>query len=105
MKKILSLDLGITSIGYSIINELENNNFSLINYGVFMLDTPYYNDEKRISKKTIHSQVIAIKKLYKLKKERKRNLAKLFEEFNFGKKNDFLTQEKKNLFTNITEKL
>ncbi len=103
MKKILSLDLGITSIGYSIINELENNNFSLINYGVFMLDTPYYNDEKRISKKTIHSQVIAIKKLYKLKKERKRNLAKLFEEFNFGKKNDFLTQEKKNLFTNKWE--
>jgi len=103
MKKILSLDLGITSIGYSIIDELGNNNFSLINYGVFMLDTPYSNDEKRISKKTIHSQVIAIKKLYKLKKERKQNLAKLFEEYNFGRKDDFLNQEKKNLFINKWE--
>lgn len=103
MKKILSLDLGITSIGYSIIDELGNNNFTLINYGVFMLDTPYSNDEKKISKKTVHSQVIALKKLYNLKKQRKKNLAKLFEEYNFGKKNDFLNQEKKNLFINKWE--
>ena len=27
----------------------------------------------------------------------------MFEEFNFGKKNDFLSQEKKNLFTNKWE--
>ena len=30
MKKILSLDLGITSIGHSILNEFENDKYSLI---------------------------------------------------------------------------
>jgi CRISPR-associated endonuclease Csn1 len=54
MKKILSLDLGITSIGYSILNEFENDKYSLIDYGVNMFDTPYDKDGN--SKKLIHSQ-------------------------------------------------
>jgi len=40
MKKILSLDLGITSIGYSVLDELENDRYSLIDYGVSMYNTP-----------------------------------------------------------------
>jgi CRISPR-associated endonuclease Csn1 len=101
MKKILSLDLGITSIGYSILNELDNDKYSLIDYGVNMFDTPYDKDGK--SKKVIHSQNTSTTKLYKLRKQRKKNLAKLFEEFNFGKKEEFLLQEKKNLFINKWE--
>ena len=101
MKKILSLDLGITSIGYSILNELDNDKYSLIDYGVNMFDTPYDKDGK--SKKLIHSQNTSTTKLYNLRKERKKNLAKLFEEFNFGKKEEFLLQEKKNLFINKWE--
>jgi CRISPR-associated endonuclease Csn1 len=101
MKKILSLDLGITSIGYSILNEFENDKYSLIDYGVNMFDTPYDKDGN--SKKLIHSQNTSTTKLYTLRKERKRNLASLFEEYNFGKKDDFLNQEKKNLFINKWE--
>lgn len=101
MKKILSLDLGITSIGYSILNEFENDKYFLVDYGVNMFDTPYDKDGN--SKKIIHSQSTSNTKLYTLRKERKRNLASLFEEFNFGKKNDFLTQEKKILFINKWE--
>lgn len=101
MKKILSLDLGITSIGYSILNEFENDKYSLVDYGVNMFDTPYDKDGN--SKKSIHSQNTSISKLYNLRKQRKKNLAKLFEEFSFGKKEEFLLQEKKNLFINKWE--
>ena len=101
MKRILSLDLGITSIGYSILNEFENDKYSLIDYGVNMFDTPYDKDGN--SKKLVHSQNTSTTKLYSLRKQRKRNLAKLFEDFNFGKKNDFLSQEKKNIFINKWE--
>ena len=98
MKKILSLDLDITSIGYSVLNQLDNNKFSIIDYGVHMFDSPYDKDGN--SKKTIHNQNTSISKLYDLRKKRKKNLAKLFEDFNLGKKDDFLNQEKNNLFTN-----
>ena len=98
MKKILSLDLGITSIGYSVLNELDNNKFSIIDYGVHMFDLPYDKDGN--SKKTIHNQNTSFSKLYNLRKQRKKNLAKLFEDFNLGKKDDFLNQERNNLFIN-----
>ncbi|RZV12758.1 type II CRISPR RNA-guided endonuclease Cas9 [Aliarcobacter butzleri] len=101
MKKILSLDLGITSIGYSILNEFENDKYSLLDYGVNMFDKPYDKDGN--SKKVIHSQNTSTTKLYSLRKQRKKNLAKLFEEYNFGKKDNFLNQEKKNLFINKWE--
>jgi len=50
MAKILSLDLGITSIGYSVLSKKEQNRYELIDYGVSMFDTPYDKDGK--SKKT-----------------------------------------------------
>lgn len=100
-KKILSLDLGITSIGYSILHELENDKYSLTDYGVNMFDTPYDKDGN--SKKLLHSQNNSTANLYNLRKQRKINLAKLFEEFSFGKKNDLLAQEKKNIFINKWE--
>ena len=98
MKKLLSINLGITSIGYSVLNELDNDKYSLIDYGVNMFDTPYDKDGN--SKKLIHSQIKSTKKLYELRKERKKNLSKLFEDFGFAKKEDFLNQEKENLFIN-----
>ena len=98
MKKLLSINLGITSIGYSVLNEQDNDKYSLIDYGVNMFDTPYDKDGN--SKKLIHSQIKSTKKLYELRKERKKNLSKLFEDFGFAKKEDFLNQEKENLFIN-----
>ncbi len=92
MKKILALDLGITSIGYSVLDELKNNKYSLIDYGVFMFDKPTDKDGK--SKKLLHSISSSASNLVNLKKQRKKNLAKLFEEFNLGDKEYFLHHEK-----------
>ncbi|DAB33104.1 MAG TPA: type II CRISPR RNA-guided endonuclease Cas9 [Sulfurospirillum sp. UBA11407] len=100
-KKILSLDLGITSIGYSILEELENNRYSLIDYGVSMFDKATDKDGK--SKKLLHSASSSASKLVNLRKKRKKNLAKLFEEFGFGEKNYFLYQEKQNFYKNKWE--
>ncbi len=91
-KKILALDLGITSCGYSVLDELENNRYTLRDYGVFMFDNSINKDGK--SKKLLHSQSQSASKLVSLRKERKKNLAKVFEEFGFGDKKYFLYQEK-----------
>lgn len=97
-KKILSLDLGITSIGYSILEEFENDKYSLIDYGVSMFDKA--TDKDGNSKKLLHSASASTSNLVNLRKERKKNLAKFFEEFGFGKKNYFLYQEKQNTYKN-----
>ena len=96
MKKILSLDLGITSIGYSVLTEDETQRYSLLDYGVSMFDKP--TDKDGNSKKLLHSQAISAKKLHTLRKERKKNLAALFEKYNFSSALKLLEQEKKNIF-------
>jgi len=101
MKKILSLDLGITSIGFSILEELENDKYFLIDYGVSMFDKS--TDKDGNSKKLLHSASASASKLVSLRKERKRNLAKLFEEFGFGENEYFLYQEKQNIYKNKWE--
>lgn len=100
-KQILSLDLGVTSIGYSILNELGNNKYSLIDYGVSMFDKA--TDKDGNSKKLLHSQSESSKKLYSLRKMRKRNLAELFQKYNLGIKQELLNQEKKNIHINKWE--
>ena len=100
-KKILSLDLGITSIGYSILEELGNDRYSLIDYGVSMFDKATDKDGK--SKKLLHSASSSASKLVNLRKKRKKNLAKLFEEYGFGEKSYFLYQEKQNFYKNKWE--
>jgi CRISPR-associated endonuclease Csn1 len=100
-KKILSLDLGITSIGYSILEEFENDRYSLVDYGVSMFDKPTDQNDK--SKKLLHSESVSTKKLYKLRKKRKQDLASLFEEFDWGDNKYFLYQEKQNIYKNKWE--
>jgi len=98
MKKILSLDLGITSIGYSVLDELENDRYSLIDYGVSMFDSPIDKDGN--SKKLLHSQSKSTKNLFNLRKIRKQNLASLFEKYDLGKSEQLLQQEKDNIYIN-----
>lgn len=100
-KRILALDLGITSIGYSILEEFENDRYSLIDYGVSMFDKATDKDGK--SKKLLHSASASASNLVNLRKERKKNLAKLFEDFGFGDKEYFLYQEKQNIYKNKWE--
>ena len=97
-KKILSLDLGITSIGYSILDEMDNDRYTLIDYGVSMFDKATDKDGK--SKKLLHSASHSSANLHNLRKKRTRNLASLFEKHNLGKSDEFLKQEKQNKFVN-----
>jgi CRISPR-associated endonuclease Csn1 len=100
-KKILSLDLGITSIGYSVLEELENDRYSLVDYGVSMFDKA--TDKDGNSKKLLHSASSSTANLFDLRKRRKKTLAQLFEEFDFGEKEYFLYQEKQNIYKNKWE--
>jgi CRISPR-associated endonuclease Csn1 len=101
LKRVLSLDLGITSIGYSILDEMAEDRYSLIDYGVSMFDKP--TDKDGNSKKLLHSASSSASNLHNLRKQRKRNLAQVFENFNLGKKEDFLNQEKLNIYINKWE--
>ncbi len=100
-KKILSLDLGVTSIGYSILHEIKSDRYSLLDYGVSMFDKP--TDKNGNSKKLLHSASAATTKLYDLRKERKQNLALLFEEFCLSTRRVLLNQEKQNHHINKWE--
>ncbi|UCN00341.1 type II CRISPR RNA-guided endonuclease Cas9 [Sulfurimonas sp. SWIR-19] len=101
MKQILSLDLGITSVGYSVIQEHETDKYSLVDYGVSMFDKP--TDKDGNSKKLLHSQALSAKKLHKLRKQRKQKLASLFEKYNLGNRQELLEQEKNNIYKNKWE--
>jgi CRISPR-associated endonuclease Csn1 len=61
-KKILSLDLGITSIGYSVLENISLNQYKLLDYGVSMFDKP--TDKDGNSKKLLHSASASQTKLY-----------------------------------------
>lgn len=100
-KKILSLDLGITSIGYSVLEEMQDDRYSFLDYGVSMFDKPMDKDGN--SKKLLHSASSAMTKLYTLRKKRKQNLAKLFEDFHLATKTTLLHQEKQNIYINKWE--
>ncbi|MEA3331943.1 MAG: type II CRISPR RNA-guided endonuclease Cas9 [Campylobacterota bacterium] len=101
MKKILSLDLGITSIGYSILEEFENDRYSLVDYGVSMFDKP--TDKDGNSKKLLHSVSTSTTRLYNLRKQRKLHLAQLFEDYKLSTKKILLNQEKQNIYINKWE--
>lgn len=97
-KRILSLDLGITSIGYCILEELSLDRYSLIDYGVSMFDKPTNKDNK--SKKLLHSATKSASKLIKLRKRRLKKLALLFESYGLGDSKSLLEKEHKNFYPN-----
>jgi len=97
-KKILSLDLGITSIGYSVIEEFDNDRYSLLDYGVSMFDKA--TDKDGNSKKILHSQSESSSKLFNLRKQRKKDLSILFDNFKLANKDKLLIQEKQNIYKN-----
>lgn len=100
-KKILSLDLGITSIGYSVLDEHKSDKYTLLDYGLSMFDKPLDKDGN--SKKLLHSVSASTAKLYGLRKERKQNLAKLFEQYKLSSYVALLQQEKENSYINKWE--
>ncbi len=78
-KKILALDLGITSLGYSILEEVEENSYLCLDNSVIMRDAPY--DSKGNSKQTLRSGQASQRKLNEKKKRRIKDVAHVFERY------------------------
>ncbi len=72
--KILSLDLGVTSCGYAVMNENEKNSYTLMDYGVVMRDNPYDGGTQKDRREHHQSRSLIEKK-----KERLKDVKKLFE--------------------------
>ncbi|TKI70841.1 type II CRISPR RNA-guided endonuclease Cas9 [Sulfurimonas crateris] len=75
--KILSLDLGVTSCGYSVMQELESNSYSLLDYGVVMRDNPYDGGTQQERREKKQSRNLLDKK-----KKRIKDIKQLFTYYN-----------------------
>ncbi len=75
--KILSLDLGVTSCGYSVLKQIENNSYSIMDYGVVMRDNPHDGGTQQERREKKQSRDLLDKK-----KNRLRNIKQLFKSFN-----------------------
>ncbi len=75
--KILSLDLGVTSCGYSVMQELESNSYSLLDYGVVMRDNPYDGGTQQERREKKQSRNLLDKK-----KKRIKDIKQLFTSYN-----------------------
>jgi len=77
-KKVLGLDLGVTSCGYSVLNQSDINQYTLIDYGVVMRDNP--NESGTQSDWKSHIQQ---RKLKDAKKQRVELIKQIFNSCNF----------------------
>ncbi|MFA7501104.1 MAG: type II CRISPR RNA-guided endonuclease Cas9 [Sulfurimonas sp.] len=75
--KILSLDLGVTSYGYSVMQELGNNSYSLLDYGVVMRDNPHDGGTQQERREKKQSRNLLDKK-----KKRIKEIKQLFASYN-----------------------
>lgn len=75
--KILSLDLGVTSCGYSVMQELEKNSYSLLDYGVVMRDNPHGGGTQQERREKKQSRSLLDKK-----KKRIKSIKQLFTSHN-----------------------
>ncbi|EQB39311.1 hypothetical protein M947_07580 [Sulfurimonas hongkongensis] len=64
---ILSLDLGVTSCGYSVMQELEKNSYSLLDYGVVMRDNPHDSGTQQERREKKQSRNLLDKKKKRIK--------------------------------------
>jgi len=78
-KKILAVDLGITSFGYSVLEESKDNSYICIDNSVIMRDAPYDKDGK--SKQTNRKEQTSQRSLGEKRKRRIKEVAKTFDAF------------------------
>ena len=75
--KILSLDLGVTSCGFSVMQQVDKNSYSLLDYGVVMRDNPNDGGTQQERREKKQSRDLLDKK-----KNRLKNIKQLFKSFN-----------------------
>jgi len=96
MKKILALDLGITSLGYALLQELDKNSYRLLDYGVSMRDAPF--DDKGNSFQSFRSGFKSSRDLIKKKRKRKNHIASIFERYSLSDREKLIESELQNSF-------
>ncbi|WP_457593375.1 type II CRISPR RNA-guided endonuclease Cas9 [Hydrogenimonas sp.] len=79
-KKILALDLGITSLGYAVLDEKVDNNYYCLDNSVIMRDAPYDIKSGESSQKK-HGVYKRMRSLVEKRKKRINQVSKVFEQF------------------------
>jgi len=80
MKKILAVDLGITSFGYSILQETSRNSYQCLDNAVVMRSSPYDEKSGESSQKQRSSQK-SLRNLNQKRKKRIKCVAKIFDHY------------------------
>ncbi|BCD68553.1 type II CRISPR RNA-guided endonuclease Cas9 [Nitratiruptor sp. YY09-18] len=80
MRKILAVDLGITSFGYAILEESGANSYTCLDNSVVMRNTPY-DEQSGESPQTIRSKYKSMRRLIEKRKKRIRCVAQTMERY------------------------
>lgn len=80
MKKILALDLGITSLGYSILEEVGEHSYRVLDNAVMMRDAPFDTKSGESSQSQRRVQK-SMRTLIEKRKRRIKEVARIFDEF------------------------
>ncbi len=96
-KKILAIDLGITSFGFEILKEVGENSYINIDNGVIMRDSPYDKDGK--SKQTSRREQASQRSLGEKRRQRIKEVAKTFNSFGVLSYAECMQIQQKNTIT------
>ncbi|MCB4775455.1 MAG: type II CRISPR RNA-guided endonuclease Cas9 [Sulfurovum sp.] len=97
-KKILGLDLGITSLGSSILEEVDKNSYRIIDSFTMMRDAPYDIKSGESSQKQRSTQK-SQRSLNEKRKRRVKNVARVFDAFNLLNFDSCMQVQKENKIT------
>lgn len=79
-RKILALDLGITSLGYTVLEEVSEHSYQCLDNSVIMRDAPY-DPKDGSSTQSARREQKSQRSLIEKRKRRIKNTAKVFETF------------------------
>ncbi len=81
MKKILAVDLGISSFGYAVLQEIGENSYRCLDNSVVMRDSPYENSGE--SSQSTYAKNRSMRKLIEKRKKRIKCVAHIMEQYGF----------------------
>jgi len=96
-KKILALDLGITSLGFKAVQEAGENSYRVIDHGVIMRDAPFDVKSGESSQKQRSTQK-GQRDLNEKRKRRIKKVAHIFESFDISDFETCMQVQKENRF-------
>ena len=102
MKKILSLDMGITSLGFAILEVVDDNSYKVVDNAVIMRDAPFdiKSGESTQSQRRMHKSMRA---LNEKRKRRVKEVARIFERFGLLSFQECMKVQKENKIINKWE--